>query len=196
MKVSIITARTHIWRDKNKEGYMKKILLLVVLGCVVFSGCALFQKEQEVVTQPAPTPVNQVFYAFPDVPVPRELEYMREKSFIYETPVLKAGVMYFRGNVDLLSLENYFRTNLQKNGWRFINVYRYKDVEMNFAKGDRMCNIRIGRAPFTSEVEIKVGPGDRERYSSPPSGAAPMPTIIDRDRPINEEILPRGHGPK
>lgn len=142
---------------------MKKGLVLLILALFVFSGCALFNKstkDSKESTQKSET-INQVFYGFPDVPIPKELTYLSEKSFVFETPSVKAGIMVFEGNVDIQSLENYFRVYLPKNGWKFINSYRYKDVILNFIKEGKTCNIKMTRAPFNSEIEIWVGPADK-----------------------------------
>jgi hypothetical protein len=143
---------------------MRKILVCALLLSLAVSGCAMFKQQDsgQAPPQPRPEAVNQAFYGFADVPVPKELEYVREKSFVYETQSLKAGVMVLSGNVDMMSLENYFKLNLPKNGWRLLNSYRYKDVVMNFAKEDRTCNIRMSRGSFNTEVEIWVGPAARE----------------------------------
>jgi len=142
---------------------MKKICIILCLAFFVLSGCAWFNKTTQDTkqTQKSET-VNQVFYGFPDVPVPKELTYLSEKSFVFETPNVKAGIMVFDGNVDMQSLENYFRIYLPKNGWRFVNSYRYKDVILNFVKEDKTCNIKMSKGTFiNTEVEIWVGPVDK-----------------------------------
>jgi len=138
---------------------------LIVLAFLVFlmsiSGCAYFQKstlrEPEKGQKEGPG-LNQVFYNFPDIPIPKELELVSDKSFIYESPSIKAGVLLLRGNVDVDSLQNYFKVNMSKNGWRFVNSFRFKDITMNYAKEDKTCTIKISREGFTTDVEISVGP--------------------------------------
>ncbi len=141
---------------------MKKTLILSCLMVVMLSGCAVFQKNStEVAVQPKPEGPNQVFYGFSDLPIPKELAIVSEKSFVYETTGLKAGVLYFSGNVDMQSLENYFKVNMAKNGWKYINSFRYKDIVLNYTKDDKTCNIKMGRGPFVTDVEIWIGPGEK-----------------------------------
>jgi hypothetical protein len=129
---------------------------------LVFSGCALFQKNGSENPPPAKQEgPNQVFYGFPDVPVPKELSIVNGKSFVYETPTFKAGVLSFDGDVDPQSLENYFKVNMAKNGWKYINSFRYKDVVFNYIKEDKTCNIKISRGAFSTDVEIWIGPADK-----------------------------------
>ena len=139
-------------------------MLLFVLGCAARQPAG--QDPSSVVKGEAP---NVVFYTFPDIPVPKELDLQREKSFIYETPTVKAGVLVLSGNIDVASLETYFKVNMAKNGWRFINSYKYRDVILNFMKDDRASNIRMSRDAFTTQVEIWVGPVDRAPQAPAPS---------------------------
>lgn len=138
---------------------MRKIVLIFCVMLLCFSGCTYFQKTTKDETPPpGQDALNQAFHGFPDIPIPTELKFVREKSFIYETANLKAGVMCFNGNVDLQSLENYFKINMLKNGWKFINSFKFKDVTLNFVKDDKTCNIRMAKDSFNAEVEVWVGP--------------------------------------
>jgi len=145
---------------------MKKGIVILALFLLFGSGCALTQKhavsgptdEKE---KPKTEVPNVVFYTFPDIPVPKELTLVREKSFIYETPSFKAGVLILTGNVEMGSLENYFKANMSKNGWRLVNGYQYNDLILNFSKEDKASNIRATRDAFTTQVEIWVGPIDK-----------------------------------
>jgi len=59
---------------------------------------------------------NVAYYSFPDVPIPKELELVRDKSFVYETQNVRTGLLVLSGNVDIDSLEQYFRTNMARTG--------------------------------------------------------------------------------
>ena len=87
-------------------------------------------------------------------------------------PASKAGVIVFSGNVDPASVESYYKLNMAKNGWKYINSFRYKDIVMNYAKEDKTCNIKISRGAFQTELEIWVGPADKGSFpkSAPPNG--------------------------
>jgi hypothetical protein len=142
---------------------MKRGMVWLVAGLLFLSGCAAVEKwrGKEETPKSGPETPNVVFHTFPDIPVPKELTLIREKSFIYETPNLKAGVLVLNGNVEVPSLENYFKINMVKNGWRFVNSYKFGDVILNFVKEDRSSNLRMTRDSFTTQVEIWVGPVDR-----------------------------------
>ncbi len=142
---------------------MKKGMVVLAVFLLLAGGCAYFQKSavQDKTAKPREDAPNVVFYTFPDIPVPKELTLVRERSFIYETPTVKAGVLILTGNVEIGSLESYFKANMAKNGWRFVNSYKYNDVILNFIKEDKASNIRATRDAFTTQVEIWVGPIDK-----------------------------------
>jgi len=142
---------------------MKKGMVVLIAGLLLVGGCAT--PRQAVVQDQTATSQdeasNTAFYTFPDIPVPKELIFQRGKSFTYETPNVKAGVLVLSGNLDVDSLENYFKINMVKNGWRFVNSYKYGTTILNFIKEDRASSIRATRETFTTQVEIWVGPVDR-----------------------------------
>ena len=146
---------------------MKKLIIVFFALSLICAGCAVFQQKETASGSPGtPAPpktqgYNQAFYGFPDVPVPTEVSIVNERSFVYETPSFKAGVIVFSGNVDPASLESYFKINMSKNGWRYINSFRYKDIVLNYSKEDKTCNIKISRGAFQTELEIWVGPADK-----------------------------------
>jgi len=142
---------------------MKKFVILSCAMLLLCSGCALFQKNTTLggPSEPKKEGPNQVFYGFPDVPVPQELSLVNDRSFVYETSVFKTGVLFLTGNVDIQSLENYFKINMPKNGWRYVNNIRYRNIVLNYVKDDKTCNIRISKDTFTADVEIWVGPVEK-----------------------------------
>ncbi len=142
---------------------MRKTLIAFFIIMFIFPGCATFKSwtGQEETPQQKDTAVNQVFYGFPDVPVPKELNFVREKSFIYETPAMKVGVLILNGNVEVQSLENYFRINMVKYGWKFVNSFKFRETTINFVKEDKTCNIKISRDGFSTDVEVWVGPAEK-----------------------------------
>ena len=143
---------------------MKKWAVLVLVVLLLATGCSTWnrltgQEEQQPLSK-TETP-NVAYYSFPDIPVPKELDLVRDKSFVYETANVRTGLLVLKGNVDINSLEQYFRTNMAKNGWRFINGFKYATVILNYMKEDRAAHIRISRETWSTWVEIWVGPLDK-----------------------------------
>ncbi len=144
----------------NKGIAIIAVLFLLVTGCSYFRGSTGTGPSDQGSRSRIESP-NAVFHTFPDIPIPKELKLVTDRSFIYETPGMKVGVLLLSGNVDVSSLENYFKVSMVKNGWRFVNSYKYGDTILNFVKEERASNIRIGREAFTTQVEIWVGPTEK-----------------------------------
>lgn len=164
---------------------MKKWCVLFVAVLLLATGCNTIRSwfggdDTSVTKSEAP---NVAYYSFPDVPIPKELELVRDRSFVYETQNLRTGLLVLSGNVDIDSLEQYFRTNMARNGWRFINSFKYNTIILNYLKDDRASHIRISRSAFTTWVEIWVGPLDKSSGvlpTGPSGGWMERGTSIDR----------------
>ena len=152
---------------------MKKIIILSCVMLLLCSGCTFFKNLTGQQNQPKQQEgPNQIFYGFPDVPIPQELKLVNDRSFVYETSTFKTGVLFLTGNVEVQSLENYFKINMPKNGWRYVNNIRYKNIVLNYVKDDKTCNIRISQDTFSADVEIWVGPVEKGVIQKGNEGAA------------------------
>ena len=154
-----------------RKGLAFLLLLIFLLG-LAWTGCSSTVKRSEPApTAPgsastaAPPPASSSkyqakYYFFDDVLVPGELEYDQKKSFVYETPQLKAGALYFsKWNLDVDSVMNFFLYNMEKDGWKMITSYRGKESHLTFYKPDRGCTIRLTSSWLGKVyVEIRVGP--------------------------------------
>ncbi len=142
---------------------MKKWAVLILAVLLLATGCSTWKRFTGQEEQPGPKSEvpNVAYYSFPDIPIPKELELIRDRSFVYETSNLRTGVLVLNGNIDINSLEQYFKTNMARNGWRFVNGFKYATVMMNYVKDDKAALIRITRENFSTWVEIWVGPLDK-----------------------------------
>ena len=122
----------------------------------------------ETTTAPPPASSSKYqakYYFFDDILVPGELEYDQKKSFVYETPQFKAGVLYFsKWNLDTDSVMTFFLYNMEKDGWKMITSYRGKESHITFFKPDRGCTIRLTSSWLgKTYVEIRVGPAGQKK---------------------------------
>ncbi len=144
---------------------MKRWAVLFLVVLLLATGCSTWNKitgkEEEPSSVPKGEASNVAYYSFPDIPIPKELELVRDKSFVYETSNLRTGVLVLKGNVDVTSLEQYFRQNMAKNGWVFMNGFKYSTIILNYTKESRAAHVRISRENWTTWVEIWVGPLDK-----------------------------------
>ncbi len=142
-------------------------LFLVVLLGAVWVGCSTTVKERQEgqpVTgapgQPTAEWEGTGKYYLDDVRVPSELNYQPNRSFVYETPRFKAGVLVFtKWRLDISSLIDFFAYNMEKDNWKLVNSFRGKESFLNFLKPDKTCTVKmVDKWYGTTVVEIRVGP--------------------------------------
>ena len=139
-------------------------LLLVVFLGVLWMGCTTTVKERR--GESAKSEEKEFgqypgkYYHFEDVLVPGELKYKQSKSFVYETPKFKAGILVFsKWWLDMESLIDFFTYHMEKDNWKLVNSFKGKESILNFSKADKTCAIKItDRWYGTTEVEVRVGP--------------------------------------
>ena len=146
-----------------KEGVYEKNYHSVLCDAAFMFGVHFVSKKHHRAARPSQNRKVQIRYftAFLMCRYHKSLPLVSDRSFVYETSVFKAGVLFFNGNVELQSLENYFKINMPKNGWKYVNSFRYRDSILNYVKDDKTCNIRMSRDTFSADVEIWVGPAEK-----------------------------------
>lgn len=147
-----------------KKGIFRKrlgiaLFLLVIFG-MAWTGCSTTSKGKQGELGKGEGETVGKYYHFDDVRVPRELQYKHNKSFIYETPKFKAGILVFtKWWFDVESLIDFFSYHMEKDNWKLVNSFRGKESILNFSKPDKTCTIKISEKWYgTTEVEIRVGP--------------------------------------
>jgi len=142
---------------KEKSVYFLFALLLISL---VYAGCRSTVRERK--EDPAKREGETIskYYHFEDVRVPRELNYKQSKSFVYETPRFKTGVLLFtKWRLDVESLIDFFSYHMEKDNWKLVNSFKGKESVLYFSKLDKTCTIKISDNWYSmTEVEIRVGP--------------------------------------
>ncbi len=135
------------------------LLGLLLLCGFILAGCASVREGREV-SPPGEGETVGKYYHFEDVRVPKELNYQQKKSFVYETPRFKTGVLIFtKWRLDVDSLIDFFNYHMERDNWKLLNSFRGKESILNFSKPDKTCTIKITEKWCgTTEVEIRVGP--------------------------------------
>lgn len=139
------------------------VALLLVLSLILIGGCSTFgtqtvsktTPEESVSKDAGPSPM---YYDFGDVLVPSELEINKEKSFVFRTPGLSAGVLSLKGRVEINSLITFFETNMAKDNWRPVSAFKSPRSVLLFQKENRWCVISVTEESFNTYVEIWVSP--------------------------------------
>jgi len=154
--------------NSNVSGRKSVIALLLVLCLIgVWTGCRTTVKERQQgqpVTGPTPEATSEWEGAgkvyLDDVRVPSELSYKPDESMVYETAKFKAGVLRFsKWRLDVQSLIDFFTYNMEKDNWKYVNMFKGKETQLSFSKPDKTCTIRITESwTGMTHVLIAVGP--------------------------------------
>lgn len=150
---------------------MRAITRLLFIGLILSTtGCGLAAKPDAGNTEkpmaakagePAPaetTPV-QVLDEFDDIPVPVELKRNNEQSSVYEAPGFAVGVIVYEGYYKAASISKFFRAEMPKFEWQFINAFSEgKRYTLTFLKANRSCTIGIEESSLSTRLVIRVGP--------------------------------------
>jgi len=104
------------------------------------------------------TPVQMVD-EFDDVPVPVELKRNHEESSVYESPGFAVGVIVYEGYYKSASISKFFRGEMPKYEWQFINAFSEGNrYTLTFLKANRSCTISIEESSLSTRVVIRLGP--------------------------------------
>jgi len=147
-----------------------RALLVQVLIALFIAGCA----TETLSPKPAPLGVSRVekegkeavaplYYDFKDVPVPRELNIKREKSYVFQTTDSTVGLISFSGNLDTELLIGFFTNRMPEDGWRLLASFKSPKTVLFFLKENRFCLITLIGKTFGTDVEILLTPGFQKK---------------------------------
>lgn len=147
-------------RTKERAVWARILIAAAVAGLVLAAGCSGVQTRGE---EGSPASAREresqpLYYDFGDILIPRELNVVKESSFVFRTPGLSAGVLSLKGNVEVNSLIAFFETNMAKDNWTPMSSFKSPRSMMLFQKENRWCVINITDQSFSTYVEIWVAP--------------------------------------
>jgi len=134
------------------------VVFTVFSGCATWKGSDTSSEEPEAQAVQGPQAPEPVYYDFDDVLIPVELKVNSEKSFVYQAPDFKAGILSLSGRVQIDSLITFFENNMAKDNWRLVSAFKSPRTILFFNKPNRSCIINITEKKFKTEVEIWVAP--------------------------------------
>ena len=144
----------------------KGYLGLAVLGLTLIaflSGCGSVLQEQKkegsAVTAPQVSKKSDLpnarYYDFDDIQIPNELSMNAEKSKIFQTPNMTAGLLVLTGNVDVKSLVDFFKGSMARDNWQMKGNFQLppKSVLL-FEKKNKRSIIMIEDNTFSTRVDV------------------------------------------
>ncbi len=135
---------------------MRRLILILFLA-IAFS-CATEKKKPTQGILEEKKEETKTYYDFTDIPIPKDMKLITEKSFLVEYANLKGGVMHFEGRVDPLSLFNFFYIGMQKEGWNPVGYFKYGPYIILMEKPEKECVIRIEDGGWNTKLEIWITP--------------------------------------
>ena len=103
----------------------------------------------------ASTP-TRVRSEFEDIPVPKGLDFVDDKSTIIESPTVKAARLIYRGRIEVTSLGSALKTTLEANGWRTVSTTTTGEhgTTQIYEKGGSALQVRIWESWYYTYVEL------------------------------------------
>ena len=154
--------------------YLKRRLniLFVVSAIFIVSACGVLKP----INKPSngggsPPPGNAaagVYHDFDDILIPKVMQVNRKMSAVFETPAMSAGVLSLSGRLKLVELIEFYKTNMAKDNWTAVSMFKGPRSILQFEKGNRWCVITLmdNRYGNKTQVEIWVTP----KKEIPPAG--------------------------
>ena len=173
-----------VWDDVSRQGilsgpkgdkpHVKGRLNAFVVASLIFilSGCGVLKPIDNTsrrggASQPGKV-VAGVYHDFDDILIPKAMQMNRKMSSVFETPSISAGVLSLSGKLKLAALIEFFRTNMIKDNWTVVSMFKGPRSILQFEKGNRWCVITLmdKRYGYKTQVEIWVTP----KKDAAPSG--------------------------
>lgn len=139
--------------------------ILALVSLIALSGCAEMGLggNSDPGLSPAPSTstssLNTPPYRaneFPDLLIPSELSWDREKSMVVRTESFAGGVLLYSGRVDIASLADFFTSNMARNGWKLAGSAKYKNILLAFVKPNKTCTILLSEDKLFMNTNVSV----------------------------------------
>jgi hypothetical protein len=93
---------------------------------------------------------------FEDIPVPRGLTLVEDRSTVIESPSVKAARLIYRGRVEPASLAVALRTTFEANGWRSVSTTTGTPVGTMqvYEKAANSLQVRVWEGWYFTYVEV------------------------------------------
>ncbi|MFZ5775309.1 MAG: hypothetical protein ACOY3Z_07480 [Thermodesulfobacteriota bacterium] len=131
--------------------------LLLTAGCV---GSALSSgPDSGGPLQAAPSSTAEPNYSaneFPDLMIPGDLDWDREKSMIVRTDSFAGGVLQYSGRVEITSAADFFINTMGRNGWRLAGTTKYKNILLAFTKPNKTCTIMVSEDKILFKTVVNI----------------------------------------
>jgi hypothetical protein len=142
----------------------KRFIFCIVSAIIMVSGCGVLKPIHPPPNTGGSSPpgnvVAGVYHDFDDILIPKVMQVNRKMSYVFETPTISAGVLSLGGRLKLVALIEFFKTNMLKDNWTVVSMFKGPRSILQFEKGNRWCVITLmdNRYGNKTQVDIWVTP--------------------------------------
>lgn len=121
---------------------LKLLVVGLALSSALVAGCA--------------TAPSRVHSEFEDIPLPKGLTYMEDRSTVIESPSVKAARLLYRGRIEPTSLGMALRSTLEANGWRSVSntMDGSHGATQVYEKSANSLQVRVWEGWYFTYVEL------------------------------------------
>ncbi len=135
-----------------------RFALAAALGAAALPAC----KSKSPNDPPPPPPVVTSF-DFPDIPVPRDFEYVREKSHVIQNVSFRSGTIVYVGAARMTTLCDWYKRSMTSAacGWKLVpgptGETGVGPYTLRFEKGTERCDVLIESPKSATIVTLTLG---------------------------------------
>jgi hypothetical protein len=138
-----------------------KLGLAVVFGAlaVMVIGCSTTPKAQVEPTQEVSSeiPIAPDF-RIADIPVPAGFEIDRDKTFVFQNPLIDVGKITYVGKEQMTSVAQFYIDEMARYGWKLLNVAETETISLYFDKPEKTATILLVPRGRGSVIQISFFP--------------------------------------
>ena len=143
--------------------YIALFLLAVLIGApVLFAGCVSKEtpRAHRATAGNVRDSLSSLSKRFSNIPLPRNYDLDRSKSFIYESGngKVKVGRLHLTGWGGPENIINFYRSEMVKRGWDLIRVTEQEATIMLYSQDNQICTVVIVKSFGKTSVDIQFGP--------------------------------------
>ena len=150
--------------DLSQRRQWLNLFVLFVGAFFIVSGCSVLKPIDNPSLEGGSSRPGKAFSAvyhdFDDILIPKAMRVNRKMSSVFETPTVTAGVLSLSGTFNLDELIEFFKTNMTKDNWVAVSMFKGPRSILQFEKGNRWCMMTLtdNRYGYRTQVEIWVTP--------------------------------------
>ncbi len=152
---------------KDNGSKLLCLICFILLVCFYVPGCTTSQAASSGQSQASLSGATgsaaetnaPVYHDFDDIPVPKELTIVKDRTVVVSSPGFISGNLALKGRVDPDSLFKFFSVYMEKDNWEVFSIIKAPEATiMVFQKAMRCAVITIREEQIFTYVEIGVAP--------------------------------------